>query len=129
MLKIKFKKLFSIFILISLVINLGILSSLINPVSAQIPLTFEWQAYPLGSNARTNIQPLAADLIPSNPGLEIVTVGGVADYSGNGAIHVLDGDTGAVIWEKSYASDGAMYYGMGSHTPFEIADLDLDGLL
>jgi len=82
------------------------------------PLYLKWTKY-LGTKAGTYIAPLAADLNGDGK-MEIVVVGGTADYGSDGTVTVLDGATGKILWQVSPG-------GIGMHTPFEIADLNGDG--
>ncbi|MEM2589387.1 MAG: DUF2341 domain-containing protein [Candidatus Bathyarchaeia archaeon] len=75
----------------------------------QISITLKWKAN--AGTANTWIGPLAADL--NNDGfMEIVITGGYG-------IAVLDPLNGSVIWRQPYG---------GSHAPFEIVDLNKDGI-
>jgi outer membrane protein assembly factor BamB len=109
-------------------INFLAFSFTIQPVLA-LPatgLTQKWLKA-LGSLGMTYVCPLAADL--NNDGkLEIVVVGGSNDGPPTtGAVTVLNGTNGNIIWQVSPAN-GSAYSGIGMHTPFEIADLDGDGI-
>ena len=65
----------SVLIFVGLLLSTTILFSIIiYPVSAAPDLTLKWVVNP--GNTMTLIGPLAADLIPSRPGLEIVVTGG-----------------------------------------------------
>jgi hypothetical protein len=105
-------------------VNIYWFGQLVQPVSAATIPQWKW-TWSLGTAGRTYLQALAADL--NNDGrLEIVVVGGSEDYGNDGNVTVLNGATGAIIWSKRPYTGGSSP-GIGAHTPFEIADLDLDG--
>jgi hypothetical protein len=89
-------------------------------------LSQKWRTNPGGSI--TLIGPQAAHLVPNRSGMQIVVTGGSTIHDGedyneanaHGNVTVLDGTTGAIIWQKTG-------YPMGIHQPFEIADLNKDG--
>jgi len=86
-------------------------------------LKLKWWKY-LGQYAKTYGAPLAANLVGDASTSEIVVVGGSSDGGTDGTVTVLDGRTGATVWQKQYIS-GA---GIGMHTLFELADLDRNGV-
>jgi hypothetical protein len=90
----------------------------INTVNAAT-LQLKWVAN-LGLG--TYIAPLAAHLIPRSTDMQIVVTGVSRVDQGytNGSIAVLNGTTGAVIWEKQIGN-------IQDHMAFEIADLNNDG--
>jgi hypothetical protein len=92
----------------------------IEPVSASPGLTLKWTRN-LGVDAATCVGPLAADLVGDDR-LEIIVTGGSAVGGGDGTVTVLDGATGAVIWQVAPG-------GVGAKSPFDIADIDSDGNL
>jgi len=104
----------------------------IKPISAQPTLTWKWTRS-LGAVGQTFIGPLAADL--NNDGeMEIVVVGGSTDGGTDGAVTVLNGMTGNVVWQEiprdiiRQADPIVINGGVGMHSPFEIADLDKNGI-
>ena len=91
--------------------------SVLPPVSAAPYLSLKWRRTDL---VETHLAALATD-IEDDGDIEIIAVGGDPAVSGNGAVFCLDGDTGATIWKYSYPY-------IGTHSPFEVVDLDLDGI-
>jgi hypothetical protein len=92
----------------------------LNPsVAAAGPLYFKWKTY-LGARAGTYIAPLAAD-VTGDGTMEIIVTGGTMDYGTDGTVSALDGSTGKIIWQVSPG-------GIGMHTPFEVADINNDGI-
>jgi len=85
----------------------------VKPVLASTYLTLKWTAN-IGST--TVVGPLAADLVGDDR-LEIVVTGA----GGGGNVTVLNGTDGSVIWSIAPG-------GIGSHSPFDIADLNKDGI-
>lgn len=74
--------------------------------------------------AGTYVQPLAADLNGDGKMDEVVVIGGSSDGGVDGTLTDLNGTNGNVIWQVGPANGVS---GIGQHTFFEIADLDLDG--
>jgi len=101
-------------ILCSIAITLIVVTALeIVPTRAAPGLTLKWTAN-IGST--TVIGPLAADLVGDDR-LEIVLTGA----GGGSNVTVLNGTDGSVIWTVNPG-------GIGSHSPFEIADLNKDNI-
>ena len=73
-------------------------------------MTYKW----VTTTSGTGIGPLAADLT-SDTGLEVVVTGD------EGAVYCINGSDGSLIWK--YLTNGIY-----SHSPFEIADLNNDGI-
>jgi hypothetical protein len=71
----------------------------------------------------TNIMPLAADLVGDEK-LEIIISGG---NTTKGAITVLNGTTGEIMWQTIDSEVTSPRAGISMHSPFEIADLNNDG--
>jgi len=115
-----FRKLLSLIFIMLLLTNTSLLLIKIKPASASPGLTLKWTRY-LGEYAGTYIGPLAAD-INGDGKLEIVVTGGTSDPGTDGTVTALDGATGNIIWQ-------VLPGGVGKHTPFEIADINNDGLL
>jgi len=88
-------------------------SLVIRSVFASTYLTLKWTAN-IGST--TVIGPLAADLV-GDERLEIVVTGA----GGGSNVTVLNGTDGSVIWSVAPG-------GIGSHSPFDITDLNKDGI-
>ena len=105
-----YRKLLTITFLLILIIQGSINFVNINRVFGQQPsITLKWKAD--AGTGNTWLGPLAADL--NNDGLmEIVITGGYG-------IAVLDPRNGSVLWRAPYG---------GSHAPFEIVDLNKDGI-
>ena len=118
------RKLLAIVFLAFLSVNIYWFGQLIQPVSAASAPVYKWTRQ-LGTAGRTYLQALAAD-VNNDGNLEIVVVGGSEDYGNDGSVTVLNGATGAIIWQRTPYTGGSSP-GIGAHTPFEIADLDLDG--
>jgi murein tripeptide amidase MpaA len=118
-----YRKLLSSIFITLLLVNIASLFVNIEPVFASPGLTPKWTRS-LGSDAQTYIGPLAAD-INGDGKLEIVVTGGSSEdpiYRGNGLVTALDGATGNIVWQVTVG-------GVTKHTPFEIADINNDGLL
>ncbi|MEM2291966.1 MAG: DUF2341 domain-containing protein, partial [Nitrososphaerota archaeon] len=114
------RKILSLTFILLLLVNIS--SLFVNYVSAQPILVLKWSRY-LGSDAKTYIGPLAAD-INGDGKIEVVVTGGSvedATYSGTGLVTALDGATGNIVWQ-------ATVKGVTMHTPFEIWDINNDGL-
>jgi predicted glutamine amidotransferase len=103
-----------------LVANVFWFAVTIEPVSASPELTLKWTRN-LGVDARTLVGPLAADLVGDDR-LEIVVTGGSAVAASDGTVTVLNGTTGAIIWQVAPG-------GVGAKSPFDIADINSDGNL
>ena len=116
------KKLLVLIIVGLFVMNAFLFTLNIEPVQgATGVLNLKWSRG-MGSNGRTDVGALAANL-DSDPQLEIVATGGNLDYSGNnGIVYALDGNTGATEWSRTFN-------GITPHTPVEIANLDQTGSL
>ena len=85
------------------------------------PLTLKWRIDDL---AETWLAPLTADL--DGDGVKEIVFTGVASDGTGGYVYAIDGRTGEVKW-KIRSTDYNKFIGIGTHSPFEITDLDLDG--
>jgi uncharacterized repeat protein (TIGR02543 family) len=80
----------------------------------QLSITLKWRVH--AGTGTTFVGPLAADL--NNDGfMEIVITGKLV--SGGGRIAALNSSDGSVLWSQPYGGD---------HVPFEIIDLNKDGI-
>lgn len=102
----------------------------ISPVSAESLLTLKWSKRIESGDwyTRTHIGPLAAD-IDADGQMEIVVTGGSAEDGKNGSVTMLKGSTGQIIWRASPLYNGSMYSGIGFHTPFDLLDVNNDGIM
>jgi outer membrane protein assembly factor BamB len=104
----------AIFLGLLLTSSFSFINSALAPSSG---LTLKWEVN-LGSYADTFIAPLSCVV---NGRTEIITTGSNQDYGTAGLVTALDGATGKIIWQVQPG-------GIGSHTPFEIADINNDGI-
>jgi hypothetical protein len=107
------------FIFLALFLGNTALFTFVPGVAAAGPVYFKWKTY-LGPKAGTYIAPLAADL-DGDGKMEIIVTGGTIDYGTDGTVSALDGSTGTIKWQVSPG-------GIGMHTPFEVADINNDGI-
>jgi predicted glutamine amidotransferase len=119
-----FRKLTSSIFIVLLLANIPFILVNIEPVSASPGLSVKWTRT-LGSNAQTNIQPVAGD-INGDGKLEVVVTGGTVDdpvYKGtDGTVTALDAVTGSTVWQVKPG-------GVTKHSPVEIIDINNDGLM
>ncbi|MCJ7633224.1 VCBS repeat-containing protein, partial [Candidatus Bathyarchaeota archaeon] len=92
--------------------------------SASPSLPLKWSKV-TGSGTGTTLGPLAAD-INGDGKIEIVVTGGPNNWTSNGSITALEGTTGRILWQKTAADIPDI--GIDMHTPFDIVDLDRDGI-
>lgn len=111
------KKLLSLILLSVLVADFSWLAMNIQPALASPGLTLKWKKY-IGLD--THLAPLAADLYGDGK-LEIVMDGLYHNNSKLGAVAVLNGTNGNVVWQVNNPS-------IGTHSPFDIVDLNKDGI-
>ncbi|MEM2129460.1 MAG: FG-GAP-like repeat-containing protein, partial [Candidatus Bathyarchaeia archaeon] len=119
--KTAYRKIVSLTLIMSLLVSFLFINAAF--VFASPGLSLKWRRN-LGANAGTYIGPLAAD-INGDGRLEVVVTGGTVDnaeYTGMGIVTALDGTTGNVVWQNTVL-------GVTMHTPFEIHDINNDGLL
>jgi hypothetical protein len=98
---------------------LGVVVTVAPVEGALVSTPYKWRTN-MGSYAKTYLAPLAADLTGDGK-MEIVSVGGTVDYGKDGTVTALDGSTGRIIWQVSPG-------GIGMHSPFEIGDINRDGI-
>jgi ketosteroid isomerase-like protein len=103
-----------------LISSLSVLTS-VNDVRAATGLQLKWAAN-LGLG--TYVGPLAAYLIPGTKEMQIVVTGvSPVDHDfRNGSVAVLNGSDGSIMWKVDPGN-------MQDHSPFEIADLNNDGIM
>ena len=103
----------------------GVSAGFVNTVSGAPYLTNQKWIRNLGGQGKTYLMPLAGDL-DGDGDMEVVIVGGSSDGGFDGSIFVLNGATGATLWQASPQQMG-WATGVGMHTCAEVADLDNDG--
>jgi ketosteroid isomerase-like protein len=103
-----------------LISSLSVLTS-VNDVRAATGLQLKWAAN-LGLG--TYVGPLAAYIIPGTKEMQIVVTGvSPVDHDfRNGSVAVLNGSDGSIMWKVDPGN-------MQDHSPFEIADLNNDGIM
>lgn len=103
-----------------LISSLSVLTS-VNDVRAATGLQLKWAAN-LGLG--TYVGPLAAYLIPGTKEMQIVVTGvSPVDHNfRNGSVALLNGSDGSIMWKVDPGN-------MQDHSPFEIADLNNDGIM
>lgn len=103
-----------------LISSLSVLTS-VNDVRATTELQLEWAAN-LGLG--TYVGPLATYLIPGTKEMQIVVTGvSPVDHDfRNGSVAVLNGSDGSIMWKVDPGN-------IQDHSPFEIADLNNDGIM
>jgi len=96
----------------------------VEPVSASPGLELKWTRN-LGSRGCTVHAPLAADLNGDGE-MEIVVTSSTNDWSSDGMVTALDGNSGGIIWQKT--SSDIPNIGIDPRTAFDIVDLNKDDI-
>ena len=95
----------------------------IEPAQAASVISLKWVTS-VGPYA-TEVSPLSADLF-GNGQQEIVETGGPSNWGSAGAVTVLNGTTGKIIWQDT--SNQIPNIGIDAHTSFDLIDMNKTGV-
>ena len=110
-------------ILIGLFAGTIFVSAIVIEPAQAAPLSLKWVAS-VGPYA-TEVSPLSADLF-GNGQQEIVETGGPSNWGSAGAVTVLNGTTGKIIWQDT--SNQIPNIGIDAHTSFDLIDMNKTGV-